>query len=214
MLRWTLAALLAAAATPSYALVQFDSAFAFFSAPSWGSEDFEPGLGTTSRSISSSDIGGCEGADETGERCGAYENSVFTLTLTNNSFAYDAGIRQQQDIVNTTPSTDYYVYAVFRADREMRLNPQELRSISIPYCNGICSNNLGSNVFQYQEGDGSWRAVVEVGTSATTRNAFQEIGHSLNLTIAEVPEPGAWAMLITGFGLVGATQRRRRLRKA
>jgi hypothetical protein len=29
-------------------------------------------------------------------------------------------------------------------------------------------------------------------------------------SIGEVPEPASWAMLIAGFGLVGASQRRRR----
>jgi hypothetical protein len=33
-----------------------------------------------------------------------------------------------------------------------------------------------------------------------------------NLAFAAVPEPATWAMLIGGFGLVGATSRRRRLR--
>jgi hypothetical protein len=33
----------------------------------------------------------------------------------------------------------------------------------------------------------------------------------MTLTVANVPEPAAWAMLITGFGLVGAVARRRRL---
>ena len=32
----------------------------------------------------------------------------------------------------------------------------------------------------------------------------------LNFTAAAVPEPASWAMMIAGFGLVGATARRRR----
>ncbi len=36
----------------------------------------------------------------------------------------------------------------------------------------------------------------------------------VSLSVAAVPEPATWAMLIAGFGLVGATLRRRRLQAA
>ena len=34
-------------------------------------------------------------------------------------------------------------------------------------------------------------------------------GMSFSLAVADVPEPATWAMLIVGFGMVGATMRRR-----
>jgi hypothetical protein len=41
--------------------------------------------------------------------------------------------------------------------------------------------------------------------------ALQAIGYDLAPTVtAGVPEPSAWAMMITGFGMIGATLRRRR----
>ena len=39
--------------------------------------------------------------------------------------------------------------------------------------------------------------------------AFDRI--SLSMTVSQVPEPASWAMLIAGFGLVGAVMRRRRM---
>ncbi len=73
---------------------------------------------------------------------------------------------------------------------------------------------------------------VSFDISGATRNAFFSIGdnfYSLDLatgagtfiggvgveglsglTAGAVPEPASWAMLIAGFGLVGATMRRRR----
>ena len=41
-------------------------------------------------------------------------------------------------------------------------------------------------------------------------NSVNFLGESLSITDA-VPEPANWAMMIAGFGLIGATQRRRRL---
>jgi hypothetical protein len=209
MLRLPLAAVVLLAATPSQALVRLDVATAFFNAPEHGSEDFAPGLGTIGRSLSIDDIGGCEGSDETGERCGAYENSSFTLTLTESGFAYTTGLRQDHAIASTDLATDIYVVAAFRADREMYLRPHELRSLNLPFCLS-CSHSFWSNIWQEQDSDGSWLAFIEVGTSAATYEGIQQVGHQLTVNLAEVPEPQAWAMLIAGFGLVGAAQRRRR----
>ncbi len=39
-----------------------------------------------------------------------------------------------------------------------------------------------------------------------------DLGDRTFLTITDVPEPATWAMLVTGFGLVGATLRRRHQR--
>lgn len=207
-MRFLSAAFVLFAATPSQALIRFDSAAAFFSAPSYGSEDFFPGLGSTGRSIDISNIGGCEGADETGERCGAYETSGFTLVLGTASFAYTAGLRQDHASPTSELSTDIAVSAMFRADREMYLRPRELRSLSSPFC-GSCSNSFTSNIRQVEQSDGSWLATIEVGTSAATREGVQRLSHQLNVDLAEVPEPQSWAMMIMGFGLVGAMQRRR-----
>lgn len=210
MLRWTLAAMLAVVATPSQALVRLETSFASFDAASVGYEEFEPGLGTSGRGVGFSDIGGCEGADENGERCGAYESSGFALTLTNNSLNYAASLSQDHASAFTDLSTAFYVSAMFRADREMRLRTRETRSVIIPLCDGSCTNGIGSGIWQTQDGDGSWVVFVDMGTSAATREGIQQVSHNYSLSLAEVPEPDAWALMIAGFGLVGAAQRRQR----
>ena len=43
---------------------------------------------------------------------------------------------------------------------------------------------------------------------------FSDNGGRFEITVSGVPEPASWAMLIAGFGLVGATLRRRRLVQA
>jgi len=48
---------------------------------------------------------------------------------------------------------------------------------------------------------------LRIGTDITHQGPFNM---TFSLTGASVPEPGAWALMLTGFGLAGATLRRRR----
>jgi hypothetical protein len=57
-------------------------------------------------------------------------------------------------------------------------------------------------------GWGIWSpAAVNLASTATT--TFSPIGHS----VAAVPEPGVWAFMLTGFGVVGGSSRRTRSRR-
>lgn len=209
--RLGLAAGLAVLASPSVAAPQLESAYAYF-ATVRDFDEFEPGLGFTSRSSSYSDIGGCEGNDETGGgRCGGYENSSWTLTLTDNSLNYAASLRQNQALAGMAPNTQIQISTVFGADREMRLKEREVRSVHTAFCGG-CSNNLWSNVTQFQGPDGRWHVTVDLLTSAATTEAIQQIDHSFALTLTEVPEPQGWMMMAAGFGLLGFASRYRRRR--
>ncbi len=211
MLRWMIAAVFALAATPSQALVSLEFAEGSYDAATEGSDYIALGLGTGGYGFGFSDYGGCEGADEAGiSRCGAYEGSGFSMTLTDNSFDYMAGLGQNQALVGPALSTSFYVYATFRANREMRLRPIESRSFDVSICDGSCTRGFASSLSQAQQEDGSWLAIVEAGTSATTSEGAQSVNHRFSATLAEVPEPQAWAFLIAGFGLVGTVQRRRR----
>ena len=42
-------------------------------------------------------------------------------------------------------------------------------------------------------------------------NGFVPIYHNLDFLASVVPEPASWGMMIAGFGMIGATARRRRL---
>lgn len=210
MLRWALAVVLALAATPSRALVQFEWAEVYFGAVQFGGY-FQPGLGTSGDSVSYSDIGGCEGADETGERCGGYENSSWSLNLADDGLVYSASLNQQHDIVPRRLDTQIAVIANFRADREMRLRPRENTDSYVACDGGACSSRAWSNLGQYQLDDGSWFAEVLLETGAATADGMQRLNHGFTMRISEVPEPHGWAMLIAGFGLIGAAQRRRRV---
>jgi hypothetical protein len=210
MSRWIVAASLVLAAAPTQAAVRFDSGFATFGTGNGDYEEFAPGLGATGRSYGISDIGGCEGADETGERCGAFEGSGFGLTLGDASFVYTADLSQNHATASANLQTDIFAQAYFRADRQMVFRVDEVRGYETSLCGGGCSHGFSANFFQNQEIDGSWLAYVDVSTAAATREGIQRLGHQFSASLTEVPEPDSWALLIAGFGLVGAAQRRRR----
>lgn len=77
----------------------------------------------------------------------------------------------------------------------------------------------GSNFINPANGDqvspGTNGLFTVWGTSGETFNSvtFSSTGNSFevdNLAVSAVPEPGAWALMISGFGLMGAALRRRR----
>jgi PEP-CTERM motif len=57
-------------------------------------------------------------------------------------------------------------------------------------------------------GDAFFLSFTSIG-APTGDPAFDRI--SVSMTVAQVPEPASWAMLIAGFGLIGAAMRRRRM---
>jgi hypothetical protein len=169
--------------------------------------DQEPGLGALSYNFGYDNIGGCEG--ETGE-CGGYEDGQLMLQLTNNGFDYSVSMFQSHAITNFPPDTFVDFFGSYRAGREMRFQVVETRSAVVTRCDISCLNGFGFSVNQMQLGPNSWQLDVGVGTSGSVYFAAQQIDHSVRFQVSEVPEPASWAMLIAGFGLVGAAARRGR----
>ncbi len=66
-------------------------------------------------------------------------------------------------------------------------------------------DNLGLGVMDPTAGTGELLSI-----SANDRLAFDVIGWNLRTAAPAVPEPGTWMMMLAGFGLVGASVRRRR----
>jgi hypothetical protein len=80
----------------------------------------------------------------------------------------------------------------------------------------ITSGVLPDGAFQYQFGtasfdiygaNGAFRSAIDTSIDTVT----QQIGQTEPPATGAVPEPESWAMLIAGFGLVGAAMRRRRM---
>ncbi len=169
--------------------------------------DQAPGLGALSYYFGYNNIGGCENV--VGE-CGDYENGQLVLQLTNSGFDYSVSMFQSNAITSLPPNTFVDFSGSYRAGREMRFQVVETRSAVVTRCDISCLNSFGFNVNQVQLGANSWQLDVSVGTSGSVDFAAQQIDHRVQFQVSEVPEPASWAMLIAGFGLVGAAARHNR----
>jgi hypothetical protein len=73
------------------------------------------------------------------------------------------------------------------------------------------SANAGAKVLGFSTGVGSgWNGGTFVGAVDNVGFTFGDNTQTYNFEVAAVPEPATWAMMIAGFGLAGATLRRRR----
>jgi hypothetical protein len=73
----------------------------------------------------------------------------------------------------------------------------------------VCTNLAGSAAVQVALG-----AACPSGLALLPSFAYVFRASGQSLVAAGIPEPGTWAMLITGFGLVGLAARRRRPARA
>lgn len=199
------ATLLGLAAMPAQAAVTLDTSWLYLQTRD-DYLDVEPGIGTLTHDFSTNDYGGCE--FEEGE-CGAYETGRLVLQLTNTGFDYSASTRQNHALFPEPPNTFIDFFGSYRAGREMRFQIVETRSAVVTRCDVSCLSSFGFTVSQVQLGADSWQLDVSAGTAASVREAAQRIDHMIRFQVSEVPEPASWAMLIAGFGMVGAMARRR-----
>lgn len=76
----------------------------------------------------------------------------------------------------------------------------------------------GSRILLVGDGSGSTRtgfgSMTITGVSFETAPAFSELEDLSPPPVSAVPEPASWVMLLAGFGLAGATMRRRRFSAA
>ena len=116
----------------------------------------------------------------------------FTLTLGGNT--YDLGF------LNSGGFSPYYYFG-FNADSGLFVSqtvsgyPTILAGIKGNFSQGFFIRN-----------DASYSLVRDYASNAGEIN-FDHV--SISMSTGAVPEPATWAMLITGFGLVGAALRRR-----
>lgn len=116
---------------------------------------------------------------------------------------------------------DYLMEYLFVVDRDSRLNLAYedaafvtlygsggvVFDLDLSGQNGLRRENLTAGVYYLQfRGNAGPTVFLENAGSASRTNTT-----TYNLTIAAVPEPTTWALVIMGFGGVGATLRRRRL---
>jgi hypothetical protein len=66
----------------------------------------------------------------------------------------------------------------------------------------------------YQAVPAGWYSENSVGTLSATKLNLSPLGGNLDSGFGAVPEPATWALMIAGFGGIGALMRRKRARRA
>ena len=119
-------------------------------------------------------------------------------------------------------TTGMYRYANFTLRRTEMVGSSNRNSFATFSLGALTTSGLIGNgvlpdgAFQYQFGtasfdiygtNGAYRSAIDTSIDSVT----QQIGRVEPPATGAVPEPESWAMLIAGFGLVGAAMRRRRI---
>lgn len=104
--------------------------------------------------------------------------------------------------------------AVWEISRETAGNPLNLSSGNVFFnpSSNSAAFNLAQGWLNQIDGTGpkAWNLVaLQNGIMGNAGNGTQDL-----VAFGAVPEPASWAMLITGFGLTGASLRRRRIKAA
>ena len=85
-----------------------------------------------------------------------------------------------------------------------------IRTLNRDYASVMFHDVPGNLVGDERGSDGAITLLSGYGVSKYGLNVGKGFAGSITYTAAAVPEPTSWALMITGFGLAGATLRRRR----
>lgn len=104
---------------------------------------------------------------------------------------------------------DYYFEAIFSAPREIIARPNHVVTASTENC-GNCTRYFDAVVSTWED-SGRWYAGMSVYGQGTVSIGEQSLEQLFSVKLAEVPEPGTWAMMILGFAAIGGAMRRKRV---
>lgn len=167
------------------------------------SEDFENGFGIFE---ASGNVAVANGA--------AYQPCCGTSgNLTNNFAAFGGGNRPSGSILSTSFGTVlgrvYTVSFDFGAlgggSETLTVSAGGQQIVVAPVANNNLDQTFSSAFFTFV-GTGSNATLSAFSGGVDNVDAILD-----NVTVSAVPEPAAWAMMIGGFALVGATSRRRKM---
>jgi hypothetical protein len=152
----------------------------------------------------------------------------YELTLNGAAAIFDGALGLVPDIAAPPPGvTDNYLAiqqggsAVFETPLLRKLSiyigsPDSFNSIRFIGLDGfdetLSGTQLAAGAFNGDQSVGRYMT-YDFGAHRVTKVIFGSNGNSFeldNIAVSAVPEPGAWALMIAGFGLLGTALRRRR----
>jgi hypothetical protein len=166
--------------------------------------------GTQSGSFGLSDYSACDGNEE---GCiglpygGRYANGSWSVTINGNGLTHRFDLFQGSDIGGPL-FNDYLLELNFIADRPVRMGLSGKDGVTTEQPCGACGHIFNVSSSAYARDDGRWDVNFSAFMQGTVPVGGQRLFQESQLRIAEVPEPASWALLIAGFGLVGAATRR------
>ena len=170
------------------------------------------GAGTQADSFGFSDYSACDGNEEfclTQPYGGRYANGGYSISITGNSLNYRFDLWQGTDIGGPL-ANDFLLEAFFISDTPVRLRTAGSSSFSLENGCGDCSRVFDvASAYSDLRPDGRWDIGFSAFMQGNASNGGQRLVQEGRLKIAAVPESASWAMLITGFGMIGAVARRR-----
>jgi hypothetical protein len=215
MRAWMLMAGMAAAAVaqPATAAVQLVRAnmqfYDIIAGPAFPSP---LGLGVSSDSFGYYDYSACDG-DES--RCeglpygGRRASGSWTVDLADNGFDHRFQLFHGTDIGGPLQN-EFFLEAFFISDRPVRISITGASGFTDFGCFVGCSRYSDFGGGSLQLDDGRWETTISALMGAAVLVGGYEMFQEGRVQLTEVPEPESWAMLIAGFGLIGAVSRRRR----
>jgi hypothetical protein len=209
-----LAAVSLLAAVPASAQISFDRGS--IDIQGTGGTSATLGPGGQSAGFNFSDYSACDGQEEfclTLPYGGRYANGGYSISITGNSLSYRFDLWQGSDIGGPL-ANDYLLEAFFISDTPVRLRSAGRASFSLANGCGGCGHvfDIGGASADLRP-DGRWDIGFTAFLQGNSNNGGQRLVQEGRLKIAAVPEPASWALLIVGFGLVGAAARRQVARR-
>jgi PEP-CTERM motif len=135
---------------------------------------------------------------------GPFNSDLFTFVNTLDLFRYST-LSKASGVIDWTADTRAKYFSIDGGTTALGCGFSTGRTFGDGQQASHWKDNQACGIMDPTAGQGELLAI-----SANDIRAFDVIGWNLRQAAPAVPEPGTWMMMLAGFGLVGATARRRR----